>query len=356
MEKMIGSYPTIFNLGHRAISDIFQEPVLIQEKVDGSQFSFGRIREHGAMADTVYFRSKGANVLPEAPGMFKPAVEAVLEVSTRLLPEHTYRGEFLSKPKHNALAYDRIPTNYIIIYDIQAPDGEFLNVELVLAEAHKLGFEVVPHIYSGLVENLDQFTGYLEAASILGGQKIEGVVVKNYHRFGVDKKPLFGKFVSQAYKEVHSKEWKNQNPGGRDIIEMLASIYRSETRWHKAIQHLRDAGELDMSPRDIGKLIAEVQKDVEKECKEEIMERLWAWGWKGKLQRKVGAGLAEWYKEWLLKQAFDTQPAPDTPYEEAPVLGPPGVSVDNLGEESEGAQQEDAAPRSEDKVPSTAGG
>jgi hypothetical protein len=35
------SYSSIFNLGHKAVADIFKTPVLCEEKVDGSQFSFG---------------------------------------------------------------------------------------------------------------------------------------------------------------------------------------------------------------------------------------------------------------------------------------------------------------------------
>ena len=36
------SYPQIYNLGHKAIAGIFDDDVLIEEKIDGSQFSFGR--------------------------------------------------------------------------------------------------------------------------------------------------------------------------------------------------------------------------------------------------------------------------------------------------------------------------
>jgi len=37
---MINSYPKIYNLGHRAVREIFEEAVIFQEKVDGSQISF----------------------------------------------------------------------------------------------------------------------------------------------------------------------------------------------------------------------------------------------------------------------------------------------------------------------------
>lgn len=36
------SYPKIWNVGHAAVATMFDHPVLVEEKVDGSQFSFGR--------------------------------------------------------------------------------------------------------------------------------------------------------------------------------------------------------------------------------------------------------------------------------------------------------------------------
>jgi hypothetical protein len=39
MEK-IHSYSKLYNIGHKAVEDLFNEEVLIQEKLDGSQISF----------------------------------------------------------------------------------------------------------------------------------------------------------------------------------------------------------------------------------------------------------------------------------------------------------------------------
>lgn len=50
---MINSYPSIYSLGHRYISELFSGPVVIQEKIDGSQFSFGNLN------GKLFCRSKG---------------------------------------------------------------------------------------------------------------------------------------------------------------------------------------------------------------------------------------------------------------------------------------------------------
>jgi len=43
----LNSYPSIYNLGHHAIATLLDAPVLVEEKVDGSQFSFEAFRDLG---------------------------------------------------------------------------------------------------------------------------------------------------------------------------------------------------------------------------------------------------------------------------------------------------------------------
>ena len=304
MLTMIDSYPTVYNLGHKAIVDLLKDPVVVQEKIDGSQISFGLL--DGVLS----MRSKSAKVHEDNPGMFKLAWEAVQARADLLNPGLVYRGEFLSKPKHNVLAYDRVPTGWIIIYDIQQGLADFLSPVKLEPECRKIGFDMVPCIYPSYFASesgphtMDDFKSLLETTSVLGGQKVEGIVIKNYHRFGRDAKPLFGKYVSEKFKETHAKEWKNQNPPSADILDLLTARFKSEARWQKAVQHLEERGELEGSPRDIGKLFKEVPTDLLKECEEEIKQSLFDWAWKRKLSRSLTAGLAEWYKLKLAERQF----------------------------------------------------
>jgi hypothetical protein len=167
-----------------------------------------------------------------------------------------------------------------------------------------LGLEIVPLVYKGKIDNIDSLMSLLDKTSILGGQKIEGIVIKNYHRFGADKKVLMGKLVSEAFKEVHKGAWRESNPTKSDIIQSLIVSYRTPARWNKAIQHLKESGKLDESPKDIGSLIKEVQNDVKTECKEEIMDALFSYAWP-QIQRGIVTGLPDWYKEELAKSQFN---------------------------------------------------
>ena len=50
---MLTEFPKIFSLGTKYIVDIFDSPVEVTEKLDGSQFTFAKVN------DILYYRSKG---------------------------------------------------------------------------------------------------------------------------------------------------------------------------------------------------------------------------------------------------------------------------------------------------------
>lgn len=295
------SYPKLFAIGHRALAELLLDDVVVEEKVDGSQFSFGLF--DGALK----VRSKGVVMEVGAPEkMFTKAVQAVLAVEHRLVDGWTYRAEYLQSPKHNALAYGRIPANHLAIFDINTAEETYLGPSAKQAEAERLGFEVVPLIYQGRIASADQFRALLDRVSFLGGQKIEGIVVKNYQRFGPDKKALMGKFVSEHFKEIHQGEWKAANPSSGDVLDRIVRALTTPARWDKGIQHLRERGALTDSPKDIGPLIKEVQADVLAECKDEIVEKLLAYALPY-ITRGVIKGLPEYYKQKLLERQFEAK-------------------------------------------------
>lgn len=299
---MIHSYSSVYQIGHKAIQNLFDGDVIIEEKVDGSQFSFGMIDGE------LQVRSHGKQMLVDAPEkMFTKIVDYVKTIQDMLIPNWTYRGEYLEKPKHNVLAYSRIPNNHLIGFDIMTDNLEvYIPYAEKIAEFERLGFETVPLIYSGKVENVSMFLDFLERESVLGGTKIEGVVVKNYSQFSLDKKVAMGKYVSEKFKEVAGTDWKDRNPASKDIVLRLGDKYKTEARWQKAVAHLKESGNYDGSPKDIGNLIRMAKEDIEKECKDEISNELYKWAIDNILRQAVN-GLPEWYKSTLLESAFTAQ-------------------------------------------------
>lgn len=291
------SYPKIWLLGYPQLKSIGEGECIYEEKLDGSQFSFGVID------GVLRCRSKGKEQSIDAPDkLFGLGIEVVKSVADKLVPNWTYRGEYLQKPKHNVLAYNRVPKQHIAIFDINTGPQTYLSYEGKVLEADHLGFEVIPCFRRGIY-NSEQVKILLDETSFLGGQKIEGVVVKNYSQYDKDTgAPLFGKYVSEAFKEVHRGEWRKSNPTKKDIVEQIIERFRTPARWQKAVQHLAECGELTSTPADIGKLIREVQADVSTECKAEIKELLYQWA-EGALERGFVRGFPEWYKNKLLEDS-----------------------------------------------------
>jgi hypothetical protein len=291
------SYPKIYAIGHAAIPDIFTDTVIIEEKVDGSQFSFLYDGEE------MRFYSKNARVMPEIAGMFKNGVDALLPLKYLVRTGWIYRGEYLQKPKHNCLNYNRVPKGHVILFDVTTGNEVYLSRQEKEAEAARLGLEIVPLIYEGNVSNPEDLISLLDRESILGGQKIEGFVVKNYTRFSRDGKAQMGKFVREDFKETQNKDWKAANPTISDIVERIIATIKTEKRWEKAVFHLRDRGMLTQSPRDIGPLMKEVQQDLSAEEMDFIKTKLAEWA-TPRILRASTSGLPEWYKEKLLKDTF----------------------------------------------------
>ena len=292
----MNSYPKIYNVGHPALDGFFDEPVDVEEKVDGSQFSFWLDE------DTVQFHSKRVEIYPEAAGMFDAGVQHILSIQDRLATGFVYRGEYLRKPKHNALTYDRVPNGHVILFDVMTDPERYLERDQLVHHASILGLEVVPRLFAGKVDRPAMVQEWLEQKSVLGGQ-IEGLVFKRRvgTPWGRDGKALIAKHVCEKFREVH--QGKKFKVPKQDTINAIVEHYRTEARWRKAVEHLRDEGKLENSPRDIGALIKEAQEDLVAECHAEIKALLFN-SFKKQILRGAVRGLPEWYKDQLLQGQF----------------------------------------------------
>lgn len=297
---MIHSYPSIYTLGHRALRQFLDRDVIVQEKVDGSQFS--------AMWTVLgwEYRSKGVQVFKESvQDLFRPTIAHFESVAgnvaamSPLAEGMVFRGEAFKTERHNTLKYGRVPLGHFVLFDVEKHGSHFCNPHEVRVWASLLGVEPIRTIAEGRFTS-DQLAAFLNEDSALGGTKVEGVVIKpaGYDIFGPDKKLLVAKMVRADFAEANKKAWREANPTRSDVVEALIGKYRVEPRWRKAVQHLRDAGKLEGSPRDIGALIKEVQADIAKEEREAIAEALTK-RFLPDIVRGASAGVAEWYKREL---------------------------------------------------------
>jgi hypothetical protein len=301
-------YQKIRALGHRTIANIWNGEVEITEKVDGSQYRWWR--GQFGVADGGFCHGTKRTQLHLVDGgvkdkLFNPVVRHMEEHAHKLPPSiDCIFGETLAKPKHNTLKYAQVPKGHLALWGgYDGSNDHWLTHAQLTNLADDLGVDVVPLIAvrkdAGAI-TLDVLDELLDQESYLGGTKIEGLVFKNYeqdNQIGDEYIPfLAGKYVSEKFKEkMGQKSRKSHDPLG-DYFDS----FRTEARWLKAVQHLRESGTLTLSPKDIGPLMQELHKDLVEEHKEEVME----WLYNKHLRehkRRVCWGFPEFYKKWLVE-------------------------------------------------------
>ena len=299
--RKIHSFPKIFPIGSDFIPDLFKGEVEVTEKIDGSQFNFGRTKE-----GEVVMRSKGKELyFEDHEKMFSIAVDWVEQNQDKLPKNMFFYGEFLGTTNHNVLEYDRVPKGNIIIFAVMKGEGFVKNYKEIHSLAEKIGLETVPLLYQGKVKTLKELEKLLKIKSILGKELVEGIVVKNYKApcvIGSRIFPSFGKYVRETFKERHAKDWSAKFSGKNKLLVYIES-FRAEARWQKAVQHLKEQGKLVNEPKDIGILLKEIERDLFEEEADNIKKELFEL-FKGQITRKAKAGFPEWYKKQLLKKAF----------------------------------------------------
>lgn len=296
----MNAIPKIYALGTRHNTDIFHSSVAVEEKIDGSQFSF-------CYTDGVLVCRSKSVVITGDPGMFQQAVETVTALASEgKLAEMNgwvFQCEYLQRPKHNVLKYDRIPAGHLVLFDVRLTTGMFLNPGEKQNIARMLGLEPVPVLYAGLLAPTQEWLdGFLQSTSVLGGCKVEGIVIKNYSLPHPESQsgsaPMTAKVVSEAFKEKKCCAPRNPKQANEDLVPRLTAALRTEARWFKAIQHLKEAGQLNNEEKDIGPLVREIQRDVLDEESDWIKEKLFEEFSKG-ITKGVVQGFAQYYKSLL---------------------------------------------------------
>ena len=296
--KNIPGYTKVMTLGAFRTENALEGEVVLQEKVDGSQFGAGVNEDN-----EVVVRSHNRVMEINAPDkMFQLGVDHVRSVEKEFitLGSDVYcYFEYLQKPKHNTLTYERVPKNNLVLFDCLSK-GKWLDRDQLEYVGDTLQVDVIPELYRGIVD-IEKIKELLDTPSYLGKEKIEGIVIKNYTQtmlLGGQVFPLFTKYVREEFKERHNTEWKIKSPKG--ALQEYVDGFKSEARWQKAFQYLKEKGEIENEPRDIGKLVPRVQEDIKEEEIENIKEFLYK-KFIGDITRTAVRGLPEWYKEKLLE-------------------------------------------------------
>lgn len=308
-------YPKIPSLGSIGTDQIFNGEYIIQEKFDGSQFSWMSEEVENDFCDgyfalklRAFSKNKELNIVENKEKLFKNAINHLgkqwnildvdnCEASKNLI----FFGEAFQAPRHNKIKYERVPVNNIMLFDIfDKEKGEFITTKETLKHwASVWDIEWVRYWdqteMAGLVKDnlLDKIFG---EESILGGARIEGVVIKNYGQSNskTGAEPLMVKHVSPEFKEVKPRPVGSRSTNLKEFIES----FRTEARWDKAIQRFKEGFDFPLEDRNIGQLVRDIHTDLIIEEEDNIKKALWEMYKKDILSTSV-RGFAEYFKERL---------------------------------------------------------
>jgi len=313
---MVHHYPKISQSYKIESEGIYDGHLIIEEKVDGSQFRIG-IRPDGII-ECASHNSKDGEVLSS---MFNLAIEKAHHIFAGYKPdvEMTIFCEYLKSPTHNTIKYERVPINNLILFDVKRGDM-YLDRPQKEKFAGEHGIELVPLLWEGEGSTikhaeLDKMNEafqdeLLKHASILGHNEktefkyIEGFVVKNYGKlYDVNKFTDFRssthpwmcvKIVNEKFKEKNH----DVNPNKTNKFQELKDNYAIEARMIKAINRGKEQGLLTGSMADLAWLIPDMKRDIVDEEGEGIKEALWNI-FSGEILKNAGKLMPQVYKKYL---------------------------------------------------------
>ena len=310
-QHKLPSYGKIYNVGHPYTQDLYDQKCYIQEKLDGSQFSFG-INDDGELL----CRSKNRAIdVTSYEKMFNLAVHTAnrLYQEDKLKMGWIYRAEAITQPKHNSINYKVIPPGGLVIYEIQTDKHSCLHPDQSKEVAESLGLLFAPVYYKGMVST-KEIAECCKKTSVVNPEiQIEGVVIK---RLIIQKINQFdelsrSKYVNEEFRELHLNNPEYKKTNKESIVDNISNTFSTKERWKKVIQHMKEDGVLLGEPKDIGNICKYVQEDIFKECEPMIKDMMYAL-YKKDIKRAVVKGIPEWYKKHLAGMDNEDKPTNQT--------------------------------------------
>jgi hypothetical protein len=265
--------------------------VRVDEKIDGSQIQFG------VFGGELRIESKSREQSVAAPDkMFQAAIDSVVERKDLLSCGRTYMGEYLMKPHHNVLTYDRVPEGHIVLFDVVDHEGQTYGPITLREEAEAVHLEVVQFETMPALDAIrigQSNPQYFK--SMLGGPS-EGIVVKT---MGALDTRIVAKFVSDQFKEVKGdRTTRNIANPAKNVAVTMANKYCPSARFLKAVQRLKEEDLWTGSMKDIPKIREYVARDLTEECAEDIKAELYEL-YRKEIQKSALRPIAAWYEQYL---------------------------------------------------------
>ena len=238
-------YIKIRALGTDETEGIFEGTCVVQEKVDGANFSFYVENNKLLVASRNMVMVDKKN-----SGNWKamlPVTEAYNQHKDKFNPNYLYVGE--STQRHT-ISYTDIPN--FIGYDIWNEETEsFLDWKDTKKEFASIGLPFI-HVHferEGSEITIEELRECIKNSAYKDGPA-EGVVIKNYNELDGHDRQMFAKIVTDEFKESNRKAFGgiDQPKKENNSTILIAETYGTNARIEKIIHKLVDEGnKLDMS-------------------------------------------------------------------------------------------------------------
>ena len=250
-------YDSIPRYGKQGTRDILGTEVVVMEKLDGANASFGIIDGELKM----FSRNQELNEHSTLRG-FYDWVKLNVDTS-KLIINTIYFGEWLVP---HSVQYKKEAQHKFYLFDIYHSDvNEYLSSKIVQSQAKFIGLETPRVLFEGELQDvseLQQYVGLSELTEIPNTG--EGIVAKDYEG------QQFVKIVSDKFKET--KSIKQPSLDRTDIGTLIDSVLTPQ-RVEKLIHKKIDLGllptELDIT--DTGNVLKALSSDVVNDIFEEEM-------------------------------------------------------------------------------------
>lgn len=236
-------YPKIHRLGKEETDGILDEPVIVQEKIDGANISIFQL-------DGKLRCGTRTRMLPEDESFngFQEAVQGNLQLAMFFSrePNKILYGEWLVK---HTITYPDEAYKKIYLFDIYDTETGTLAPQSEVKDlAEFLGLEY-PHIFTEGKLTLEEINEYVGKSNIAPAG--EGVVLKNPNFKNSFGDHVYAKVVHQKFKEANAIVFGGNNKHSDTYWEMyVVNKYCTVGRVQKNLQKLQSASERRLGMED----------------------------------------------------------------------------------------------------------
>lgn len=257
-------YQHVERLGHDDVMGLLDGTVVVQEKLDGANFSVAKHPEKGLILAS---RNNVISVGGHPSTGFNGAIEYVLDHPgiAKVLEHHpdwVLRGEWLTR---HTINYEATKMKKFYVFDVQDRDGKYVPISQYAAVMELREILFIPALAEFTSPSLDQLTELTQGPGAYGAAQKEGIVVKRYDFVNKWGRTTWGKLVSADFREankIHMGATKH------DPIEIQFASKVTDEDILKVIHKIRDAAGTT-TIKDMPQVLGRVWNDA-------FTDRLWS--------------------------------------------------------------------------------